>query len=161
MFKVSHNLTHAWVPAQARRSVLWRSAWVALTLLGWCVLSNHCALGRLAEIIQAQPAHACCQKLAQDLDPNENPHAPAAPCPGTFQGACCQSLHALLPGGFEGIHPATDSLLAILPETCWVPGFTSFSRVLTPSTGPPPRALSFSELVLHRSLRANAPPRRA
>jgi hypothetical protein len=137
-----------------RAFAFWRTALTVLTLLGWCVLSNHCALGRLATMLQAQAPHSCCQTFSPG--PDQPP-----PCPGAVQGACCQSLHALLPDAFKGAQPATAPLLAILPALLPAARVIKPCPAVNPATGPPPRVSAFTELVLHRSLRANAPPRLA
>lgn len=103
-------------------------------------------------MLQAEAPHSCCQAFSP---------GPAQPCPGAVQGACCQSLHALLPDAFKGAQSATTPLLAILPALLPAAPVLKPCRVLTPATGPPPRASAFTELVLHRSLRAHAPPRPA
>ena len=123
-----------------------------VTLAGWLVLSNHCALGRLAPgaAVKAVKPHECCHNGASQ---------PAKkPVDGSEGMQCCKSLHALVP--VDAKVPAASLL-----EICALPAEWAVLEMAqpelcpaAPATGPPPRAASFSELVLHRSLRSHAPP---
>ena len=122
-----------------------------MTLLGWFVLSNHCALGRMASRTEA---HGCCHQGASQ---------PAkAPMDGQPGMQCCKALSALLPDAAK--LPAASSLEAdVLPVAWLVVALLALPEpaVATPSHGPPPDVPAFAELVLHRSLRSHAPPFRA
>ena len=121
-----------------------------VTFIGWFVLSNHCALGGIGARAAAQKMHGCC----------DNGTSQPAKEPTDREGmmGCCKSLHALAPDGAK---------LTDIPPPFVIGAFVVFGlirdtqpqAVLVPfgDTGPP-RAASFSELVLHRSLRAHAPP---
>jgi len=43
-----------------RTNCIVRTILVAMTLAGWFVLSNHCALGRMAQTARTKTEHACC-----------------------------------------------------------------------------------------------------
>ncbi len=121
---------------------------VAMTLSGWFVLSNHCALGRMAQTPRAQKEHACCH--------NVEPEPAKQPADGV---QCCKSLHAVMPEGVKdaSLTPPTF-VVAILEAPLHLEAQAEKAVVVASDTGPPPRAASFSELVLHRSLRSHAPP---
>ena len=121
-----------------------------VTLIWWFVLSNHCALGGIGSRAAAQNAHACCH------------HGASQPVKESGDGegkmGCCKSLHAVMPD---------DAKLADVPPPLGVSEFVPWvlirdaqpQAVIGPfgATGPP-RAESFTELVLHRSLPSHAPP---
>lgn len=72
---------------------------------------------------------------------------------------CCKSVHALVPDTAKLADSSFSLVVSVV--TAWVETFNLDSGkilVSTVDTGPPPRAASFSELVLHRSLRSHAPP---
>ena len=124
---------------------------VALTLSGWFVLSNHCALGRMAQTPQAKKEHACCH--------NGDSKPARQPADGERDVQCCKSLHAVVPDGVKDAALTPPSfVVAILPSLLALETQTVEAVLLASDTGPPPRAASFSELVLHRSLRSHAPP---
>ena len=128
-----------------------RTVITTMTLLGWFVLSNHCALGRMAPSAPAKDEHACCR--------NDSPSSPVQAPSGGKQGAeCCKSVHALIPDGIKaGELKPSDFAVAILlalPADVILP---VSAETIAADTGPPD-ARSFSELVLHRSLRSHAPP---
>lgn len=115
---------------------------VAMTFIGWFVLSNHCALGRMA---QTPKAHACCH--------NDAPK----PVDGKQGVECCKSLHAVMPDGVKAADLTPMFVIAVLASRLALEVETDRAAVVASDTGPP-RAASFSELVLQRSLRAHAPP---
>jgi hypothetical protein len=124
---------------------------VAMTLVGWFVLSNHCALAGLAKRTAIEKEHACCH--------NGTSAPTKEPTDGGQGMQCCKSVHALAP---DTAKPADSPVSLVVGAVfAWVDTFNLdgvASRVSTVDTGPPPRAASFSELVLHRSLRSHAPP---
>jgi hypothetical protein len=121
---------------------------VLTMLLAWMALSQRCAMGQM--LFKAKQAaavqHACCEK--------SNPK----PVDGG-RAECCQALSVLVPDGVK--LPATASE-DYLPVPCeWILAALESLAAggsFAPDTGPPPDQLSFVELVLHRSLRAHAPP---
>ena len=124
---------------------------VAMTLSGWFVLSNHCALGRMAQTPQVKKEHACCH--------NGESKPGKQPADGEQGVQCCKSLRAVVPDAVKvaSLTPPTF-VVAVLGALFDLEAQTEKAVVLAIDTGPPPRAASFSELVLHRSLRSHAPP---
>ena len=135
-----------------RSNQVFRIIAVTATILGWLLVSNHCALGLMANAHTLAEEHQCCH--------NGN-GAPKDPIPlGQSGPACCKGLNAVVSGAAEMSHlkpPLTPFLFAV----AWVATLQSVETAHTLSfvgcTGPP-RVASFSELVLHRSLRSHAPP---
>ena len=128
-----------------------------LTLLGWVVLSNHCALagvlGDMRKTAHAAGESACCHK-------NVPVPGKEAPCQQMPQG-CCKTLNVVTPVGAKLPDAAQADIFKApldLPSTV----FISFSPVISaaPETGPPPDSPTFAELVLQRSLHSHAPPTR-
>jgi hypothetical protein len=123
---------------------------VAMTLMSWFVLSNHCALGRMASSAQAQKEHACCH--------NDAPKPAQEPVDGKQGAQCCKSLRAVVPDGVKSTELTPPMvLIAVLAAVLTREVQTEGVAAAVGDTGPP-RASSFSELVLHRSLRSHAPP---
>ena len=134
-----------------RSNRVFRTLIVALTFAGWIVLSNHCALGRVVQTAQAQKEHACCH--------NGDSQPARQPANGGQGVQCCKSLCVIMPDGAKSFDPPPPAfVLAILAALLTRESRTDDPVVLASDTGPPPRAASFSELVLHRSLRSHAPP---
>ena len=128
-----------------------------LTLLGWVVLSNHCALaGMLSDMRQAvhkAGESACCQKKSSAPEDK-------LPCQQMPHG-CCKTLNVVTPDGAKLPDKAQADIVKVpldLPSTV----FLSFPPVISaaPETGPPPDSPTFAELVLQRSLHSHAPPPR-
>lgn len=120
-----------------------------MTLVGWIVLSNHCALGGMATQSVVQKAHGCCHSGAS-LPPKE----PA----DTGSMECCKSLHAVVPDGAKpGDLPPPFVVGSFMAWMLIHDARIEAPTVLCAGTGPP-RVATFSELVLHRSLRSHAPP---
>ena len=133
-----------------RNHSLIRTVFVAMTLMSWFVLSNHCALGHMASSVQAQKEHACCH--------NDAPKPAQEPVDGKQGTRCCKSLRAVVPDGVKSTEFTPPMvLIAVLAEEFTREVQTGGVAVAVGVTGPP-RAASFSELVLHRSLRSHAPP---
>ena len=120
------------------------------TFIGWFVLSNHCALGRMAPRAEAE-THGCCH--------NGMSQPAKAPADSGRSIECCKSLHAVVPDG-GGLADLAPPLLAGASVVWMLIPALELETALVPfgDTGPPPRVASFSELVLHRSLRSHAPP---
>jgi len=120
------------------------------TLISWFVLSNHCAMGGMGSCVTVQKVHGCCHN-----DTSKPAEEPGGSQPGT---ECCKSLHAVVPN----VAKLADapSIVEAGAFIAWVITRDAQPQavvVLFCDTGPP-RAESFSELVLHRSLRSHAPP---
>ena len=133
-----------------RTNRLLRIAIVTMALFGWFVLSNHCALGRVAQQAQAKKEHACCHNGTSQPE-KKTPH-------GDEGVQCCKSLHAVVPG--DAKLPVASALEILVLPIAWpvfAVALTDLSAA-APATGPPPDSPTFAELVLHRSLRSLAPP---
>ncbi len=122
---------------------------------GWFVLSNHCALARMAlraEAERLEKAHECCR--------NGTTQPAGQPMDGKPEMQCCKSLHALVPA--DAKLPVASSLEILVLPVEWSPvAVATELSPAAPATGPPPDVPGFAELVLHRSLRSHAPPLRA
>jgi hypothetical protein len=132
-----------------RASLLLRSAFVALAMVAWVIGSNHCALRLLAGERGAAAVHQCCQAGETEKVPAKDD--------GTV---CCRALHAVMTDGGKALELAPPSFIGpcdwIFAER--IVSVTAEPLVSGEATGPP-RAASFSESVLQRSLQAHAPPR--
>ena len=124
---------------------------VLLLFAAWYGASNRCALGLMSASRTAGQV-ACCGHLKADSGPVQKSGM-----------ACCKTLHAV-PALAKEVWLAAPSDFAQLGD--WAPA-TDLTDLRAPlslerhlDTGPP-EARSFSELVLHRSLRSHAPPNRA
>jgi len=133
-----------------RTNRILRSVIAAVTFLGWFVLSNHCALGRMMQSAPPEQSRSCCH--------SEAPKPVQEPSHGDPCAHCCKSLHAVMPGVAKAADPVPPmSIIVVLPLLLTLEASTG-EAVLIASDSGPPRAASFSELVLHRSLRSHAPP---
>jgi hypothetical protein len=122
---------------------------VAVMLLSWFVITNHCALARMQAEMAAQDEAECCQKKGQAPEKE-------APCQDLSQ--CCKAVKASLSGKAEVKFDTANyqiQYLAILQVLA--------AQTAQPAQGQvfdhgPPRAVSFAESVLQRSLLSHAPP---
>ena len=122
---------------------------VLITALGWLALSNHCAIG-------AAEAHTA--KAAMSCHGSQTPnHAPSKKEDGV---ECCKVVRATLLSPEKSLVSFDQLLFApfeYLVGSIVLPDAGEQSSALEWNTGPP-RAPSFSETVLQRSLLAHAPP---
>jgi hypothetical protein len=119
---------------------------VAIMLLSWLVITNHCALGLMT---RGGPAHAHCHAAKSDHGGNS---------PGDRMQECCRAIKASLAGQMEFKAHVTQWELLTCVIIQWVP-----SPMIKPGQAifldhGPPRAVSFAEIVLQRSLLSHAPP---
>ena len=128
-----------------------RAFLAVLMLLGWFAATNHCALGLMQKSAPGKVEHSkCCSGKATPAKDGQQPDGARE---------CCKSIQAApLPDGkvlakCDTLHFAVQ-VFALLTGL----GDEAAALVALCDHGPPPRAASFSELVLHRSLRAHAPP---
>ena len=130
-----------------------RAVIVGLMLVAWFIATNHCALGLMRESPVAAAEHANCCNGKQD--PANDEQAPG----GTVE--CCKAIHAMT--------PPDGKVMLRYDAAFFVIHAFAFSTAPGEEAAPPERsaafrehgppfAASFSELVLHRSLRAHAPP---
>ena len=133
-----------------RTNCAFRIVAVMVTLIGWFVLSNHCALGGIGSRAAAQKTHDCCH--------NGTSQPSKEPTDREGMMGCCKSLHAVMPDGAKIADVPPPFVVGA--SVGWVVIRDAQPRVVVVAFGDtgPPRAASFSELVLHRSLRSHAPP---
>jgi hypothetical protein len=128
-----------------------RIAIVLLLSVAWFALSNHCVLGAACASASAV-AKGCPMHMKSSQD------SPTKHRGSTGEVACCKTLRAVT---MAKIGVATNTLNFALkeffPSGRLVEIMQSPRPLLALDTGPP-RALSFSESVLQRSIRAHAPP---
>jgi hypothetical protein len=129
-----------------RISSISRCVVVAVMLLSWLVVTNHCALARM-QGLGAEHAHC---HAAKDSSGKQ--------APGDGMRECCRAVKASLSGKAEIHFDASQFQLqsfAILEALC--------PPVANPALGffhdhGPPGVSSFAEIVLQRSLLSHAPP---
>ena len=129
-----------------RASLFSRLLVVAVTLLSWLVITNHCALGLMQG---AGAEHAHCHAAKSDDGKN---------APGDGMRECCRAIKASLTAKSSVQFDASQFQLevyAILPAMS--------APTVKPALGifldhGPPRAASFAEIVLQQSLLSHAPP---
>jgi hypothetical protein len=123
---------------------------VAITVLGWFLISNHCVL---AELKEASKARTSCHQPCCDGQPPAKSQSESA-------GECCKTLRATLSGATKDFAGYDSSLFA--PQLYFVgPVISANDSVSIPAlelnTGPP-FVDTFAESVLQRSILAHAPP---
>ena len=131
-----------------------RALGACVALFAWFAVSNHCGLAMIHALHgMERTAHTCCPSHSGSV-PTDSPDAPSK--------VCCKQLR-LLPIE-EGA-----KLINVHEETCcfeadWSLAFAVHAAEEARATsqvgtaGGPPRARSFAEVVLQRSLLSHAPP---
>ncbi len=120
-----------------------------MVLVGWMVLTNHCALASFQGGPVAKEEHHCCQSGVKKSEDS----------PGRQPLECCKSLKAAAPDVASKLTPASQPVLAVLPLMLMVLfDISQKSSLAIFETGPPPDSFSFTELVLQQCLLAHAPP---
>jgi hypothetical protein len=118
-------------------------------LLSWVVLTNHCALGAILATPAAAARYAHCH-AATDHDGTK--------APGKSGCECCRVVKASLP---------LKTVLKVDTASLTLQACAIFLAMAPTLEGPapdfyhdhgPPRAASFAEIVLQRSLFSHAPP---
>ena len=138
-------------------SALWfKAVTTLLVLVGWLVLSNHCALASLTSNLLPQQDHRCCQSgtgINPDRNAQENDDSSGKPM------QCCKALQVATPDAAK-LAPSSQTVLAVLPLMFAVlfDASDSEAEAIAFETGPPAEALAFAELVLQQCLLAHAPP---
>ena len=126
----------------------------AITVLAWFLISNHCILD--AAFSMPVPATAiaqdeCCPMHAANPPTQKEPRKEDAP-------VCCKNLPATALKTTRPVVSFVPPLLAILFDRHDIFGCKRGEGLsLCLDTGPP-KAFSFAELVLRRSLPVHAPP---
>lgn len=127
-----------------------RALVVALIMVAWVVASNHCAFGLMKGTAQSAGAHAGCHNCQSE---------PAKPLPASGgDRECCKALQGL-PADTAKVEAKYDTaLFALLDFALTVePTRVAAQTAVACDTGPP-RALSFAERILQRSVLSHAPP---
>ena len=127
-----------------------RTLVVALLMVAWLVASNHCAFGLMKRTSQTTANHATCHSCKSE---------PSKPQPASGgDRECCKALQGL-PADTAKVEAKYDTALFALLDFALtaVPSAVAAQAVLACDTGPP-RALSFAERILQRSVLSHAPP---
>lgn len=122
----------------------------ALLMTGWMIASNHCAFGLMQPPLQSAATHAsCCGRTSL---PVKTPPASGG------ERECCKALHGL-PADTAKVAAKYDTALFVLLTFARpaVPPVVMAQAVAARDNGPP-RALSFAERILQRSVLSHAPP---
>lgn len=123
---------------------------VAIAICSWLAISNHCAFGAIANPVGEK----------QGVCPFHSEPAKPEPPPRGIQ--CCKILRAVVPvvtKSWARDDTKTSSVDLRVDEFALVAHLHTTLEPLFLDTGPP-KALTFAELILHRSLLAHAPPAR-
>jgi hypothetical protein len=132
-----------------RASSIHRRLVVAVMLLSWLVITNHCALSRLSSVAVTNGEHAHCHP-AQDSGSKK--------MPADDSRECCRAIKASLPDNAVSkfdvaqIHLQVWVVLQVIGEPKR-PALVEFIH-----DHGPPQADSFAEIVLQSCLRSHAPP---
>jgi len=132
-----------------RASLISRYLVVAVMLLSWLVVTNHCVLGFGQTVAGAKTEHAHCHG-------DTSGDGQKAPADGMRE--CCRVIKASVTGHTEFKADAAQfHLLAfVLLDTLSAP--QENTAVTFIHDHGPPRVFSFAESVLQRSLLSHAPP---
>jgi hypothetical protein len=121
---------------------------VAVSIVAWFAISNHCALGAL-ERLQPLETHAACH--GSDPAPTKQPAKHDSPCCKLLRATLVQPSPSATQPDFTGLLSAWPVAIVFLSEQFRKQ--ESFEL----DTGPPFNE-SFAETVLQRSILAHAPP---
>jgi hypothetical protein len=123
---------------------------VALLMISWLLATNHCGLAMMMQTKSTTEHLHCCSK-------NE---APTKSLPRGAMLQCCKAIHGTPAPEKAGakfdrsnFELQLYALLLALAPVSWEKESSAFLYDLGP-----PRAVSFAELVLQRSVLAHAPP---
>lgn len=133
---------------QLRHSTILRGILVATMLLAWLTLTNHCALSRLCPVASVKAVPACHQ-----ADPT-----PADQAPGPQAMQCCQTAKASLADQVAVKYDPAQYQLQLFVVLHWLAEPRRAAPAVEIFDHDPPRAVSFAESVLQRSLLSHAPP---
>jgi len=129
-----------------------RALTVIFLMIAWFSATNHCALGLMTPTVRAEAEHSHCH--VGNTAPGKGEPADD----GARQ--CCKSIHGtLVPAKAEVKFDAAKFQIQLF-GLIRVLAPVSAERVVVSSVCDhgPPRALSFAESVLQRSLLSHAPP---
>ena len=120
---------------------------ILIALFAWLAFSNRCALGQLFSANRAVAVqHSCCEQ--KEL-PKQDPASPDSQ-------ECCKGVHALAISSAKAPLQAVLMVAVNYLASIELPPIDACPSAYTADG--PPKASSFSELVLHRSLHSHAPP---
>jgi hypothetical protein len=123
---------------------------VAITVLAWFLISNHCVLAEFKEASKARTS--CHQPCCDGQTPAKSESVSAS--------ECCKTLRTTLSGAAKDFAGYDTSLFA-LQLYFTAPVISAHDSGLIPvlelDTGPP-FVSTFAESVLHRSILVHAPP---
>ena len=130
-----------------------RALLAVLMLLGWFTATNHCALGLMQKSSAAKAEHAKCCSGKPAPAKDDQPRGETR--------ECCKSIHAVPLPDAKVLAKYDASLFAVhafaLPTVLGSEAAALDAQATLHDHGPP-RAESFAELVLNRSLLSHAPP---
>jgi hypothetical protein len=120
-------------------------------MISWLIATNHCAFGLMKPTARAGAVHAHC---------HGGKSAPGEETPVDGMRECCKSIHgAPVPENVEAKFDATKSQLQLFALLqLLVPEISERALSSFVFDHGPPRAVSFAESVLQRSLLSHAPP---
>ena len=131
--------------------IAFRALLAGLLMVAWLVATNHCGLRLMPPAMQTAASHSSCQHCHPEPE-KQQPASGGAP-------ECCKALHGIAEGPAKSAVRDETSHVITIAFAMTSAALPAGQRIPTPhDTGPPPRVASFSELVLHRSLRSHAPP---
>ena len=128
-------------------SRVFRGIVAMLTMTAWFSISNHCVLGGLIAETHSHQALMHCHG-----------NQPGPTKDGGEQTPCCKILKAIVAAKITADAGHLDFILREYPSGTLIAGlWQAHTPSLQLDTGPP-RAVTFSESVLQRSILAHAPP---
>jgi len=120
-----------------------------MMLLSWFVITNHCALARLTPR----------QTAEEDVPPcHRKKHAPEEKDTPCQEMTLCCKVKAALPGKAEVKFDASQFEIQVFAVLQVLAAEVARPVPAVPFDHGPPRAVSFAESVLQRSLLSHAPP---
>lgn len=129
----------------------WARWWVvAVTILSWFVLSNHCALGGMQSVSQ-HSMQGCCGNAGHPSDEDGAPDVPLI--------ICCKSVRAVVQhAAVLPDCPVSPFLNPVFVFEAIVETDSHDVSVSLSGEGPPDGAATLAELLVEKSLLSHAPP---
>ena len=122
-------------------------------VLGWFTATNHCALGLMQKSLLAKAEHSkCCSGNAAPAKDGQKPDG-ARECCKSIQASPMLEAKVLAKYGTSHFVVQVFALVTVMGDEA-----AALDAQAALCEYGPPRAASFAELVLHRSLRSHAPP---
>jgi hypothetical protein len=123
---------------------------IMLMFVSWFALSNHCVLG--ASSASSAPVAKGCPMHMKSSGQTPTKQKGASDMP------CCKTLRAIIVTKISAAANTLDFVLKPFSTAATPAVISQPSRCLLALDTGPPDALSFSEIVLQRSILAHAPP---